>query len=137
MTRMCVSTSSTLRKVMWTVTALAICVTRRTKPHFPPPTAATGRGPRNLLVTHFMFADTVTPPYEISQTRERLEGMHPYSIRNFFLENSYGASPQTYDIRNWARLPGSFADYNNLDAEFRMFDEVVAYIKQTYNLGNV
>ena len=101
-----------------------------------PPTAAAGRGPRNLLVTHFMFADTQAPPYEISRTRERLEGEHPYSIRNFFLENSYGASPQTYDIRNWARLPGSFADYNNLDAEFRMFEEVVAHIKRNYNLGN-
>ena len=101
-----------------------------------PPTAAVGRGPRSLLVTHFMFADTQTPPYEISQTRERLEGEHPYSIRNFFLENSYGASPQTYDIRNWARLPGSFADYNNLDAEFRMFEEVVAHIKQNYNVSN-
>lgn len=97
----------------------------------PTPTAIGGA--KRLLVTHFLFSDTPSPPFPMSATQTRLEGDSPFSIKNFFLQMSYGASQQSYQYRDWARLPHPASYYQAQPTSEAIVSDALAYVGAHYD----
>ena len=107
-------------------------------PTISAPTPNPGYGSKRILVAHLKFPELSSPPFDIENTRNRLIGVHPFSLTQFFSEISFGASQQTYDIRPWANLPNSRAFYQAADPSGEsMASDAVNYVGTNYDLTGV
>ncbi|HJQ36814.1 MAG TPA: hypothetical protein VKB93_06730 [Thermoanaerobaculia bacterium] len=106
-------------------------------PPFAPPSPNPGYGAKRILVAHFKFPGEA-PLHDAEDTRARLMGAHPFSITQFYAEISYGAAPQTYDIRDWVDLPQDRMFYETNDQTGdRLVRDALSYVASHYDLQGI